>query len=130
MKRILFFSLQVSESASKGHLNPLIGVAQHVLRQGHAVAWMSLPRSMGADDAAQVRFAGAEVLPTPPIPAGVIKSGQELSRLALNPERAWEAYHSFMLEPVPHLVEAVSEAIQRFAADAIAVDCMAYPGII
>jgi MGT family glycosyltransferase len=128
--RLLFFSLQVSEAASKGHLNPLIGVAQHALHEGHRVAWMSLPRAMGPDDADQVRAAGATLLPTPPLPDAVVPSGQELSRLALEPGRAWEAYRSFLLAPVPHILDAVCQAIQNFAPAAIAVDCMAYPGII
>jgi MGT family glycosyltransferase len=130
MKRILFLSLQVSEAASKGHLNPLIGVAQHVHRQGHAVGWMSLPRSMGADDSAQVRAAGAAILPTPALVDAVIPNGEELSRLALDPERVWEAYRSFLLDPVPDLLDAVVSSIRTFAPDAIAVDCMAYLGII
>jgi MGT family glycosyltransferase len=129
MRRVLFLSLQVSESASKGHLNPLIGVAQHVRRM-HEVGWMSLPRTMGADDRAQVRAAGAAILPTPALADAVIPSGQELSRLALDPERVWEAYRSFLLAPVPHLLDAVCLAIRSFAPDAIAVDCMAYSGII
>ena len=35
-----------------------------------------------------------------------------------------------MLAPVPHLLDAVCLAIRAFAPDAIAVDCMAYVGII
>jgi MGT family glycosyltransferase len=130
MPRILFFSLQVSDSASKGHLNPLVGVAQHVIGQGHEAGWMSLPRGMGPDDAGQVAAAGASILTTPPVPDAVIKSGQELSRLALDPERAWQAYQSFLLDPVPHLLDAVCRAIRGFAPDAIATDSMAYPGVI
>src|SRR5262249_38241519 len=107
MQRLLFISLQGSEAASKGHLNPLIGVAQHALHAGHAVGWMSLPRAMGPADAGQVRAAGATILPTPAIPDAVIPDVRELSRLALDPPRAWEAYRSFLLDPVPHLLDAV-----------------------
>src|SRR5262249_41517420 len=130
MNRVLFLSLQVSESASKGHLNPLIGVAQHARSQGHEVGWMSLPRAMGADDSAQVRAAGAAVLPTPALADAVIPSGQELSRLALDPGRVWEAYQSFLLAPAPGLLDAVCQAVRPFAPDALAVDCMAYTGVI
>jgi MGT family glycosyltransferase len=130
MSRVLFLSLQVSESASKGHLNPLIGVAQHVRSQGHEVGWMSLPRAMGADDSTQVLAAGAAVVPPPAIADAVLPSGQELSRLALDPQRVWEAYRSFLLDPVPQLLDAVCRAIRRFAPDALAIDCMAYAGII
>lgn len=130
MRRVLFISLQVSESASKGHLNPLIGVAQHVRCRGHEVGWMSLPRAMGEDDSSQVRATGATIVPTPTLADAIIPSGRELSRLALDPERVWEAYRSFLLAPVPHLLDAVCEAIRAFAPDAIAVDCMTYVGII
>ncbi|HKB40941.1 MAG TPA: glycosyltransferase [Gemmataceae bacterium] len=130
MNRVLFLSLQVSESASKGHLNPLIGVAQHVRRQGHEVGWMSLPRAMGQGDSAQVRAAGAAVVPTPPLADAAIPTGEELSRLALDPHRVWEAYRSFLVAPVPQLLDAVCLAIRTFAPDALAIDCMAYAGVI
>jgi MGT family glycosyltransferase len=130
MHRILFISLQVSEAASKGHLNPLIGVAQHVLRAGHDVGWLSLPRAMGPADAAQVRAAGIKVLQSPTLPHGVIRSGQELSRLALDPGRAWQAYQSFLLDPLPHLVGPVAEVVRAFDPQAIAVDCMSYAGTL
>jgi MGT family glycosyltransferase len=130
MARFLFISLQVSEAASKGHLNPMIGIAQHVVRDGHEAGWLSLPRAMGPDDAAQVQAANVQVLRGPSFPEGVIRSGQELSRLALDPARAWEAYRSFMLDPLPHLVEPVSNLIRGFAPTVIAVDCMAYAGIL
>src|SRR4051794_4433672 len=116
MSRVLFLSLQVSEAASKGHLNPLIGIAQHVHRQGYEVGWMSLPCGMGAADSAQVHAASvAAILPTPVRAGAVIPSGEELSRLALDPRRVWEAYRSFLLAPVPHLLDEVSAAIRRFA---------------
>jgi zeaxanthin glucosyltransferase len=130
MHRILFISLQVSEASSKGHLNPLIGVVQHVLGAGHEVGWLSLPRAMGPADAAQVRATGAVVLASPDVPEGVIRSGQELSRLALDPARAWEAYQSFLLDPLPHLVEPVGKIIREFAPEAIALDCMSYAGVL
>ena len=130
MHRILFISLQVSEAASKGHLNPLIGVVQHVLHAGHEVGWLSLPRAMGPADAEQVRAAGAVVLRSPDVPNGVIRSGQELSRLALDPARAWEAYQSFLLDPLPYLVGPVCEIVREYAPEAIAVDCMSYAGIL
>src|SRR6516162_4071467 len=115
--RVLFISLQVSEAASKGHLNPLIGVVQQVLHAGHEVGWLALPRTMGPADAVQARAAGAVVLRSPDVPGGVIRSGQELSRLALDPARAWEAYQSFLLDPLPHLVGPVCELVREFAPE-------------
>jgi MGT family glycosyltransferase len=85
---------------------------------------------MGPADAEQVRAAGALVLRSPEVPQGVIQSSQELSRLALDPARAWEAYQSFLLDPLPHLVGPVCQIIREFAPQAIAVDCMSYAGIL
>jgi UDP:flavonoid glycosyltransferase YjiC (YdhE family) len=130
MSRILFISLQVSEAASKGHLNPLIGVVQHVHLAGHEAGWLSLPRAMGSADAEQVRAASAVVLGSPELPAGVIRTALELSQLAVDPARAWEAYQSFLLDPLPHLVEPVCDIVREFAPQAIAVDCMSYAGIL
>src|SRR5262249_2255261 len=92
--------------------------------------WMSLPRAMGADDSAQVRAAGAAVVPTPALADAVIPSGQELSRLALDPQHVWEAYRSFLLTPVPQLLDAVCLAIRPFGRVAVASDGMAYAGVI
>jgi MGT family glycosyltransferase len=130
MRRILFISLQVSESASKGHLNPLIGVAQHVLRAGYEVGWLSLPRAMGPADADQVRATGASLLPTPPLPEGALLSGAELSRLALSPTSAWQAYQSFLLGPVPHLLGPACATIRELNPRAVVVDCMSYAGVL
>ena len=91
---------------------------------------MSLPRAMGADDSAQVCAAGAAIMPTPALADAVIPTGQELSRLALDPQRVWEAYRSFLISPVPQLLDRVCLAIRTFAPDALAIDCMAYAAII
>src|SRR5262249_8006183 len=57
-------------------------------------------------------------------------SAQGWSGVGWNPERVWEAYRSFLLAPVPSLLDAVCLAMQRFAPDVLAIDCMAYAGII
>lgn len=127
--RLLICSLQVGEGASKGHLNPLMGPVQWLVKRGAEVGFLSLPSRMGAADRAQVEAQGVTVLDTPAIPAGVLKSDAELARLAMDPSRIWQAYRSFLLDPLEHLVEPVRAVIRDFAPDAAACDGMSYSGI-
>jgi zeaxanthin glucosyltransferase len=128
--RVLISSLQVSADASKGHLNPLIAVAQWLGRLGATTAWLPLPSPMGAADRAQVEGCGVPLLDTPPLPAGVLKEGAELGRLALDPARIWEAYRSFLLDPVDHLIGPVREILARWKPDVVVTDTMGYAMIL
>ena len=128
--RILVCSLQVGAGASKGHLNPLIGLVQWLVRAGAEVGWLALPSRMGAADRAQVEAQGVTVLETPPVPDGVILADAELARLALDPDRVWEVYRSFLLDPLPSLVEPVREMVREFAPHAAVCDGMSYAGIL
>lgn len=130
MKRIAVISLQVGAGSSKGHINPLIPVVQRLVADGHRVAWLSVPYRMGAEDRSQVLATGATVLETPSLPAGLVLPDHELVELAMQPENAWRAYESFLLSPLRALVEPVCEVLGSFQPDAIAVDSMAYAGIV
>lgn len=130
MTRILITSLQVSDAASKGHLNPLIGVVQWLVRSGARVGWLALPHAMGALDRRQVEALGVDLIDTPPLPAGVIPGERELARRAMDPARVWEVYRSFLLDPVDHLIDAVRARVRAFAPDAVASDGMCYTGIL
>lgn len=129
-RRILICSLQVGQGASKGHLNPLIGLVQWLVRSGAEVGWLPLPSSMGEADRRQVEAQGVRVLDTPPLPDGVIKPDHELARLAMDPTRVWEVYRSFLIDPLEHLVEPARAVIRAFAPHAAACDGMSYSGIL
>lgn len=129
MTRVLFLSLQVSGASSKGHLNPLVPVAQRLVADQHDVAWLPLPRAMGAADRAQLAQAGVALLDDVPVTSGA-KSAAELSALAADPARGWAAYASFLLDPVAELLGPVRDRVTGFAPDVIATDSMSYVGII
>jgi len=129
-KHVLVISLQVGSGASKGHLNPLVGVAQHLMGRGHRVSWLPLPAAIGAEDRAQLTDVGVELVEPPALPAGVIAGPEELAAIARDPARIWEAYRSFLLDPVPHLLDGVGAVLARLGPDIALVDTMSYTGII
>ena len=117
MKHVLVISLQVSSGASKGHLNPLVGVAQHLMRRGHRVSWLPLPAAVGPADRAQLTDVGVELVDPPALPAGVIPGPEELAAIARDPARIWEAYRSFLLDPVPHLLDDVGARLRALGPE-------------
>jgi UDP:flavonoid glycosyltransferase YjiC (YdhE family) len=129
-KRVLVVSLQVGSGGSKGHLNPLVGVAQHLMIRGHHVSWLPLPAAFGAADRAQLTEVGVELVEPPAMPPGVVPGNEELARIGLDPARIWEAYRSFLLAPVPHLLDDVGAELRRLRPDVALVDTMSYTGII
>jgi zeaxanthin glucosyltransferase len=120
--RVLFMT-----TAEKGHLNPVAGVAQRLMRAGHTVGWLTVP-----EPASQLQALGVEVVqldgapPPPPLATG----GEELARLVLDPAalRGW--IRSLLLDGVPGQVEPVRQAVRRFRPDAIGLDGMLYQGVI
>ena len=89
--KILIASLQVSESASKGHLHPAIELALEAKRRGHNPYLLPLPSPLGEDDVEQINRAGIEYIAPPPLPADVIKSPNELAKLAARKDEVWKA---------------------------------------
>ncbi|HLA77230.1 MAG TPA: glycosyltransferase [Vicinamibacteria bacterium] len=114
-------------STEKGHLNPMVGVAQHLMRAGHHVGWLSFP-----EPSEQLTRLGVEVLaldgqPTPP---AHITGGEALARLVLDPEalRLW--IRGLLIEAVPEQVDPVRAVIRSFRPLVVATDGMLYQGVI
>ncbi|HEU5475314.1 MAG TPA: glycosyltransferase [Actinophytocola sp.] len=127
--RILVISLQVGAGASKGHLNPLVGVAQWLMAGGHHVGWLPLPAAMGEADQAQLKTFGIEPMraATPP---GLLPGPEILAELARDPQRVWQAYRYILLDPVEPMVDGVRAVLDEFQPDVAMIDTMSYPGII
>lgn len=128
--RVLVISLQVGGTASKGHLNPLVGVVQWLMSRGHQVSWLPLPAAFGPADRAQLADVGVEVVEPPPLPPGALPSHAELNVISMDPTRIWEAYRAFLLDPVPHLLPEIDALLRRLRPDIALIDTMAYTGII
>jgi len=114
-------------SAEKGHLNPLVGVAQWLMHDGHQVGWMTVP-----EPADQLEGLGIEVvalLGAPPAPP-LVMGGEALARLVLDEPalRGW--IRALLLDAVPDQIEPVRDAMHSFRPDVVALDGMVYQGVL
>ncbi|QSQ21071.1 glycosyltransferase [Pyxidicoccus parkwayensis] len=123
MSRIL-----IATSPEKGHLNPMIGVAQWLRRLGHTVGWLCIP-----EPAPQLAKLGVEVLhlPHPETPPPAIETGGEaLARLVLDEVALGKWIRGLLIDAVPALLEPVREVIRRFRPDILALDGMQYAAVL
>lgn len=114
-------------SAEKGHLNPVVGVAQWLQELGHHVGWLTLP-----DPSPQLEAIGVEPVRAPGLPPAppLTTGGEALARLVTRPDalRGW--IRTLLIEAVPAQVEPVGRAIAAFRPDVIALDGMLYQAVI
>jgi MGT family glycosyltransferase len=114
-------------STEKGHLNPMVGVAQHLLRLGHRVGWLTFP-----EPADQLRRLGVEVLSLDghPAPPPHVTGGEALARLVLDPVALRQWIRRLLIEAVPAQVDPTRAAMRSFRPDVAALDGMLYQGAI
>lgn len=124
--KILIFTLQISPSASRGHVHPWVGVVQRLVGAGHDVLWCPLPSRPGADDARLIESSGATLLEAPPLPAGVLPSDDQFAEGSRDEEEVGRVYASFLLDPVEIQLPWVKERILDWQPHAIAADSMLY----
>jgi zeaxanthin glucosyltransferase len=121
MARLLMMAL-----GGKGHVNPILAVAEHLVRDGHSIGWLSRhfghmvvdPSSPGVETlkidwswlrpGAQLDFAG---------------SARDLGKFIEN-NREWR------LNCIATLVPRLRDAIRAFDPDLLAIDGQVYPGAI
>lgn len=121
MARVLLMS-----TMEKGHTNPVVGVAQHLMRAGHRVGWLCIPQS-----AAQVRALGVEIVPfDPPPPPEHITGGEALAALVRDEERLHHWIKTLLLDAVPGQIEPVRRSLRAWKPDVVAPDPMLYQGVI
>ncbi|SRR6266571_3986919 len=114
-------------SCEKGHLNPMVGVAQHLMRAGHYVGWLTIP-----EPAEQLASLGVEVVTLRDVPAAprLVTGGEALARLVLDAEALRSWIRTLLLDAVPGQVEPVRASIRVFRPDVVALDGMLYQGVI
>ncbi len=121
MARVLLMS-----TMERGHTNPVVPVAQRLLRAGHTVGWLCIPQP-----GPQVRALGVEVLPfDPPPPPDHITGGPELADLVRNEPRLHDWIKTLLLDAVPDQIEPVRRAMAAWRPDVVAPDPMLYQGVI
>lgn len=124
--KILIASLQVSESGSKGHLHPAIELALEAKRKGHEVAILPIPSQLGEEDALQLQQAKIRYIPPPVLPKSIIKTPNELARLAADPTQVHRAYSSFLIEPIEFQAAGIEKILKDFKPDIILYDLLVY----
>lgn len=124
--RILISSLQVSQSGSKGHLHPAVEIALEAKRQGHTVAILPMPSRLGTDDKMQLQKADIEDIEPPNVPAGVIKTPEELALLASDSGRVHLAYSSFLVDPIPYQAANIERVLTEYKPDVVLYDLLVY----
>ena len=123
MSRVLIVT-----SPEKGHLNPLVGVAQWLRRMGHSVGWLCLP-----EPSPQLERLDVEVLRLPataPAAPELETHGEALVRLVRDESAMGRWIRGLLLDAVPALVEPVREVVRRFRPDVMAVDGMQYAAVL
>ena len=117
----------LASSPEKGHVNPLLAVAQHLVRAGHHVGWLTLP-----EPSHELAAHGIEVLRLPghvPAPAHVT-GGEELARLVRDEATLRRWIRSLLIEAVPAQVAPVRQVLRAFRPDRLALDGMQYGAVI
>jgi zeaxanthin glucosyltransferase len=120
MARFLF-----ATSPESGHLNPLLGILQHLDGTGHALACYSPSRASDRLEAAGIRIRtyGDASRPAPVDSAA-------LQRRLRDPRWIDRFLQIAMFDPVPRQVEDLRAAIRDFHPDVVAVDPTLYAGAI
>jgi len=118
--------IALMSTMEKGHTNPVVGVAQHLMRAGHTVGWVCIPQP-----AEQVQRLGVEILPfAPPPPPEHITGGEALALLVRDELRLRHWIKTLLLDAVPEQVEPVRQALRAWRPDVLAPDPMLYQGAI
>ncbi len=123
-KRVLFVGFP-----EPGHLNPLIPVAQHLVAQGHAVAFFTHD-----DVSARLASAGLDgpafnvTRKTPTRIAG--PRTRTLGRILGDPVARKKWFHYLMYGTLDDQLAGLRASIAEFRPDILAVDPLAYAGVI
>ena len=122
MARVLLFT-----TPEKGHVNPMVGVAQWLLHDGHNVGWCCIPVP-----SPQVAMLGVEVVSVDglPVPADFPTDGPALAQLVRDPVALLVWIRRLLLESVPAQIEPIRSTLGKWKPDAIALDPMLYGAII
>ncbi|RYZ42124.1 MAG: glycosyltransferase [Myxococcaceae bacterium] len=123
MSRVL-----IATSPEKGHLNPMVGVAQWLRRLGHTVGWLCIP-----EPAPQLEGLSVEVLHLPhreAPPPGIETGGEALAKLVLDDVALGQWIRGLLLDAAPALLEPVREVVRAFRPDVMALDGMQYAAVL
>src|SRR5262245_47582951 len=124
-RRYLFVS-----RSHRGHINPMVGVAQWLQRAGHEVVWSTVPRDPEADE--QIERIGARAVHAPGAQAGGARPEEaEIARMFRDePERAFARIVELHTARPRRNLEAMTALIRDLQPRALVQDGVLYEGAI
>jgi zeaxanthin glucosyltransferase len=119
-------------SPEKGHLNPMMGVAQWLHRDGHHVGWLCLPEPSPqlARAGVPIEVVHAHLPPPPPGAPELVVGGEALARLVRDEDALGAWIRTLLLDLVPAQIEPVRASLRAFRPDVVALDGMQYAAVI
>jgi zeaxanthin glucosyltransferase len=117
-----FVRILLASTKERGHLNPMIPVAQALRRRGHHVGWLCLPTAPANPPPIDIDWVTAK-LPTGPEMA---TDGEELAALVRQPRLLADWIRTLLLDAVPMQLNPLQQAIEAFRPDVIGTDPMLY----
>jgi MGT family glycosyltransferase len=114
-------------ATEKGHLNPAVGLARWLRRDGHHVGWLTLPEpapQLAALDVEPLEMRGAP--PPPPLVTG----GEALAHLVRDAAALRSWIHTLLIDAVPGQIDPLRRAVTEFGPDIVALDGMLYQAVI
>ena len=122
-RRVLFISV-----ATRGHVNPLIGVAQWLMKDGHQLAWLCMP-SPGLV-AAQLAASGIDAMGLPGVSSFNFGAGEEMSRVVRDRVAYAKRIRSVVVTNIEPNIEPIRQRIREFRPDVIVCDGQISAGVI
>jgi len=124
-KRVLFITIP-----EKGHLNPLIGIAQYIRSKGYTIAFYSQ-----ADISTQLSSAGIDCKTFKPkvsnsIPSGFITKGADFALKIKNKEWLRDWIKTLLIDLVPSQLMDIQAVIKQYDPQVVVCDPMVYAGAI
>jgi UDP:flavonoid glycosyltransferase YjiC (YdhE family) len=124
--KLLIVSLQVSSSSSKGHFHPAFELALEAKRRYHEVLFLPLPSALSRNEHELLETTGIDFVQPPFLPSHILKSREELAEFAAHNEHRWQAYKSFLVDPLHYQYAGVKEIFESYKPDLVIYDLLVY----
>ena len=114
-------------TAEKGHINPMVGVAQGLRRLGHPVDWLALGGPVAQLDAFDVTTVDlSDAPPTPPLP----NHGEMLARVVRDPMALRRWIRTRLIDRVEGLIPAMRRLLLTRRPAVVAIEPTIYAAAI
>ncbi|MCC6874522.1 MAG: glycosyltransferase family 1 protein [Sandaracinaceae bacterium] len=120
----------VVTSREKGHVHPIVGVAQELALRRHEVGWCFLPSPPEGVELLGARIIDIARSDVAPGVTPDVTHGAELAALLRDPPRLRAWIRALLIDGAEPLIAPARDAIRRFDPDVVAPDPMLYGAIL